>query len=99
MADYMENVNLIKIVYKWRKQLVIVCIASVVVSLLVSFLITPMFRSTAVVYPSNLIPYSSETPTEQMLQIFQSEDIKNQLIQKFVMARLVLKEPGFLFIK
>lgn len=48
-----------------------------------SFLITPKYKSVAVVYPSNLIPYGIETPTEQLLQLLESDDIRENLIRKF----------------
>ena len=48
--------------------------------------ITPRYKSIAVLYPSNLIPYGSETPTEQMLQLLQSNDIRNQIITKYKLA-------------
>ncbi|MGB0166046.1 MAG: hypothetical protein ACPF8V_04250, partial [Luteibaculum sp.] len=43
----------------------------------------PRFKSTAVVYPSNLTPYSKETRTEQLIQLLQSSDIRDSLIEKF----------------
>ncbi len=42
-----------------------------------------MFKSEAIVYPQNLIPYSTESPTEQMLQLFESNDIRDALIEDF----------------
>ncbi|NTW34418.1 MAG: hypothetical protein HGB12_17660, partial [Bacteroidetes bacterium] len=51
-----------------------------------SLFIKPKYKSTAVLYPSNLIPYSSETPTELMLQIFESDDIRDSLIKKLNLA-------------
>ncbi|MBK5285154.1 MAG: hypothetical protein JJE25_07095, partial [Bacteroidia bacterium] len=34
-------------------------------------------------YPSNLIPYSTESPTEQMMQLLQSSDIRDSVVSKF----------------
>jgi capsule polysaccharide export protein KpsE/RkpR len=51
-----------------------------------SAFIEPKFKSTAVVYPVNIIPYSNESATEQLLQLFQSADVKNKLIEKFDLA-------------
>lgn len=58
---------------------------SVVLSTLFSseLFIKPRYKSTAILYPSNLIPYSSETPTELMLQLLRSDDIKDSMIAKF----------------
>ncbi len=43
----------------------------------------PRFKSTAAVYPINTIPHSDESETEQMLQIFGSEDIKESVLNTF----------------
>jgi len=45
--------------------------------------IEPKYRSYAVIYPSNLIPYSSETASEQMLQIFKSDELRDSIIKHF----------------
>jgi uncharacterized protein involved in exopolysaccharide biosynthesis len=70
---------------KYRKHLIIITIASIAASVLFSseLFMKPKFKSTAIVYPSNLIPYSTESPTEQMLQLFESDDIRDQLIMDF----------------
>jgi uncharacterized protein involved in exopolysaccharide biosynthesis len=43
----------------------------------------PRFKSTAAVYPINTIPHSDESETEQMLQIFGSEAIKESVLNTF----------------
>lgn len=48
-----------------------------------SLFITPKFESKSVLYPSNLISYSSETPTEQLLQLYESSEVWNSVIEKF----------------
>jgi hypothetical protein len=50
-------------------------------------LITPLYKSTAVVYPYNLQVYSKESSTEQMVQLFKSEDVMNKLIKSFDLFR------------
>jgi hypothetical protein len=45
--------------------------------------IKPKFKSTAVVYPVNIIPYSMESPTEQLLQLFHSADVRSMMIKRF----------------
>lgn len=76
---------IIDILLKYKKHLFIIGVVSVILSVLFSspFFIKPKFKSTAIVYPSNLIPYSTESPTEQMLQLFGSEDIRDELIDDF----------------
>ena len=43
----------------------------------------PRFKSTTVVYPSNLFPLSDESETEQMLQLLADDDIKQTVIDSF----------------
>jgi uncharacterized protein involved in exopolysaccharide biosynthesis len=76
---------IINIVLKYKIHFVIVAVASIILSVLFSseFFIKPKFKSTAVVYPSNLTPYSTESETEQMLQLFESDDIRDDLIRDF----------------
>jgi hypothetical protein len=48
--------------------------------------ITPKYKSTAYVYPVNIIPYSMETPTEQLLQLFSSSDVRDMMVKRFRLA-------------
>ena len=76
---------LVSILVKYRIHLLLITVFSVTLAVIFSSaaFIKPKFKSTAVVYPSNLIPYSTESPTEQMLQLFESEDIRDELIRDF----------------
>lgn len=82
---FFNSVELIQLLVRWKKQLMIVGIASLVLSVIFSspLFIKPKFKSTAIVYPSNLIAYSTESATEQMLQITQSTDIRDKVIRAF----------------
>ncbi len=88
MSSYFNSSNLIKLMARWKIHLLVVTLAALGLSLLFSspFFIKPKYRSFAIVYPSNLIPYSSETPSEQMLQLLKSEDITLALAKKFKLA-------------
>ncbi|HRF14637.1 MAG TPA: hypothetical protein PKV02_03300 [Bacteroidia bacterium] len=85
---YEENfasLSLIQLIKKWKKQLMIVAVISIVLSFIFTlpFFIPPMFKSTAIVYPVNLSPYSTESATEQLLQLLESDKIKMELIKDF----------------
>src|SRR3954465_6632549 len=82
---FFNSYDLIQLVYKWRKQLIIVGLISLGASILFSspMFIKPKYKSFAIVYPSNLIAYSTESATEQMLQLAQSYDIRNKIIDNF----------------
>jgi len=85
MENQLSNINILKIVSKWRLHLLIVFILSILLSSIFSgpTFIEPKYRSYAVIYPSNLIPYSSETASEQMLQIFKSDELRDSIIKHF----------------
>jgi len=88
MEKYFNNLGLLNMIFKWKIPLAIIMILAIGLSIFFSssIFIKPKYKSTAIIYPSNLIPYSDETPTEQMLQILHSDDIRDSLIKKFDLA-------------
>lgn len=78
-----ENIIILKKLFKHRKPLVAVTAIVAVVSYVSCFFITPVFKSTAFVYPTNLVAYSEESSTEQLLQYMNSNEIRLYLQQKF----------------
>lgn len=81
----LDSIKLFLLLQKWRKQLLITAIISLVVSFVFTlpFFMTPMYKATTVVYPVNLQAYSTESPTEQMVQLLKSEDVWMQLVNTF----------------
>lgn len=81
----MRNFDILKIILKWKVALIIVILSSIILSSVFSspYFIKPKYKSIAVIYPSNLSPYGIETPTEQMLQLFQSNSIFNHIVSYF----------------
>ncbi|CAN5640078.1 hypothetical protein BH11BAC2_BH11BAC2_07710 [soil metagenome] len=84
-TDKLDAIRLLKILSKWKKQLLYVFIGAVVVSIIITMpvFMKPMFKATAIIYPVNLQPYSKETPTEQLVQLLNSEEVRDQLIRSF----------------
>lgn len=80
-----DNMNLLQLLVKWRKHLLVLAIIAAVLAAIVSspFIIKPRFKSTAKLYPSNIWPYSDESESEQMLQLLNSTNIRDSLITKF----------------
>jgi uncharacterized protein involved in exopolysaccharide biosynthesis len=80
--------SLYHLAIKWRWHLMVIAIISGLAAGVFSSsaFIEPKFKSTAVVYPVNIVPYSNESATEQLLQLFQSADVKNKIIEKFDLA-------------
>ncbi|HOW30966.1 MAG TPA: hypothetical protein PLP88_05330 [Bacteroidales bacterium] len=85
MENFFDNNNLLRILSKWKWHLVILAVLSALVSLIFSssMVMKPRFKSIAVVYPSNVAPYSDESETEQMLQWINSKDVKDSVMKKF----------------
>ncbi len=80
MEGYFNNKSIFTLINKWKKQLLILVISVAIISYAASFLIKPLYKSFAVLYPINLAPLSDENETEQMMQIIQSNDIKFSLV-------------------
>jgi hypothetical protein len=81
----LEASGILRIAVNWWKPLLIIAAASAILAVIFSSpaFIKPLFKSTAILYPSNLAPYATENATEQMIQIFESEDILDHLIRDF----------------
>jgi uncharacterized protein involved in exopolysaccharide biosynthesis len=47
-----ETIKLLAKVYKWRKKLIIVTVAAAVLSIVASFIISPQYKATAIIFPS-----------------------------------------------
>jgi uncharacterized protein involved in exopolysaccharide biosynthesis len=56
MDNFFNNSNLLQIIIKWKWHLVILAVAAALVSLIVSssLFMKPRFKSTAIIYPSNI---------------------------------------------
>ncbi len=84
-TNYFNSIDLFGLLNRWKKHLIIVGMISFVAAIFFSspMFIKPKFKSEAIVYPSNLMAYSGESATEQMLQVAQSSDIRESMIKAF----------------
>jgi capsule polysaccharide export protein KpsE/RkpR len=89
MESYFNNINLIKILVKWKWHFLVIAAVAAVFAFIFSspFFIKPKFKSQCTFYPSNIAPYSDESETEQMLQWLNSQDIKDSVIRKFDLSK------------
>lgn len=93
-----ERNNLIQFIWAQRKSLLIITGIVFVISTIVSLLITPLFLSTAIVFPaasSNVsfsdqrnvkaaaMDFGEEEQAEQLVQILQSSRIRDKVVSKF----------------
>jgi capsule polysaccharide export protein KpsE/RkpR len=85
MSQFLNSTDIIRSISRFRKHLIIVGVAALVISAVFSgpTFLKPRFKSNAILYPSNLISYSNESPTEQMLQLMQSSEIRSRMIDAF----------------
>tara|TARA_B100000809_G_scaffold89784_1_gene88294 strand:+ start:20448 stop:21404 length:957 start_codon:yes stop_codon:yes gene_type:complete len=76
------NTNLFNVITNNLKLLIVVGITAAILSVVFSsaVFIAPKYKSTAIIYPSNLGEYSEESPIEQMMQWFESIEIKDRVI-------------------
>lgn len=84
----MEAINTVKIVdlfIKNWKRFALVATVTIAFSFLISspLVIEPDYKSTFVVYPTNLTPFSKESGTEQLYQFLCSEEVKIALTKRF----------------
>ena len=86
MQEYTESsFNFIRLINKRKIHFAVVSVFAILVAALFSseWFIKPKFKSFAIIYPSNITPYSEESTSEQMLQLLGSTDIRNAVVQKF----------------
>ncbi len=88
MESEFYQINILKVLLKWKLHLGLIVFAAVILAAIFSgsAFITPKFKSFAVVYPSNIASYSDESETEQMLQIMQSHDISDRIIEMYKLS-------------
>jgi tyrosine-protein kinase Etk/Wzc len=92
-----NNSALYFFLFKYRLQFLIVISISILGSSIASFFIQDKFKSTAIIYPSsttsttslfnenskNIVEFGDEEKTEQLLEILNSEKIREHLTKKF----------------
>lgn len=101
MADFSFSKAWSVIGDNW-KTFATVAIASTLLSAILSgpSFIKPRYLSSAIVYPVNLQSYSTETRTDQLLQLFESNSIRDSLILTYGLADVYevdTTEPGAYF--
>ena len=85
MKKHFESDEVLSLIWRWRKQFLIVFLVSFIGSMVFSLpvFIKPKYKSFAQVYPTNLQKYSDESATEQMLQMLESDIIRKAICEEF----------------
>jgi tyrosine-protein kinase Etk/Wzc len=93
-----ERENLLVFIWKNRKIILLITGTAAVVSLVISFFLTPLYLSQAVVFPAatstvsfseqrnakaSSMDFGEEEQAEQLVQILKSSKIRNRLVQRF----------------
>lgn len=94
-----DSLDLLVFLYKKRLPVIIITIIGALASIIVSLMITPMYKSTVILYPASsvsvskallsnntkgsLMAFGDEEETEQLLQVLQSNEILNHIVTKF----------------
>jgi len=88
--------GIIEVLWKYRKPLIIIESVAIVAAVVVSLLMTPYFKATAVVFPTksnsvdfnsnsrnSVVEFGDEADAERLLQVLKSPEIRDSLTQKF----------------
>jgi LPS O-antigen subunit length determinant protein (WzzB/FepE family) len=108
IEQQLNQQNIIQFIWTKRKIITIVTFIAAVASLVISFFITPLYLSTAVVFPAatstvsfseqrnakaSSMDFGEEEQAEQLVQILQSSKIRDKIVQRFdLMKHYDIKE-------
>lgn len=84
-----NSMEIFQIVVRRKMQLAAMVLVAIILGFIFSgeTFIKPKYKSTAILYPVNIIPYSVESQTEQLLQLFHSADVRKMMIERFHLAK------------
>jgi len=85
MENYFKTKSIFSLIAKWKWHLLVITIVAAALGLIFSapYFIHPKFKSSATLYPANIICHSDESESEQMLEMMESNDIKFRIIEKY----------------
>ncbi|MEY4110704.1 MAG: hypothetical protein RLZZ46_1059 [Bacteroidota bacterium] len=99
-----NSINILELIYRWRRPLAYTGIFAAVISTLTAFIITPKFKATVIMFPTqtnsiskallnentagkeDILKFGEEEEAEQMLQILNSDEIRNRICSKYKLA-------------
>lgn len=85
MNPYLNNKTLLDLALKWKYHLGVIALIAGIIAIVLSspVFLKPKYKSTSTIYPVNIKEYSEESYTEQMLEILNSGDIRDEMIAAF----------------
>jgi hypothetical protein len=101
MNPYLNNKTLLELALKWKIHLGIIALIAGIIAIALSspVFLKPKYKSTSIIYPVNMGKYSEESYTEQMLEILNSGDIRDQMIAAFQLDKHYKISPQYQFYK
>ena len=101
MDKYFNNLPLLKAVLKWKWHIIALTIVASVLGVIFSGpkFITPRYKSEAIVYPRGLMKFSDETYTEQMLQVMESQEIMDSVVETFNLMNHYEIDKNYIYAK
>lgn len=93
-----ERMNLLVTIWRKRRVLLIVTGVAFVIATIIAFTMTPIYRSTAIVYPTatstvsfseqrnakaSAMDFGEEEQAEQLIQILQSSKVRDKIVERF----------------
>lgn len=93
-----QRMNLLVTIWKKRKPLMIITSVGLIVSTVIAFMMTPLYRSTAIVFPAatstvsfseqrnakaSSMDFGEEEQAEQLIQILQSSKVRDKVVERF----------------
>ncbi|MCF8361249.1 MAG: hypothetical protein K9G70_01365 [Prolixibacteraceae bacterium] len=101
MDNFFDNNRILKTVWKWKFHIGIAVFIAIIASAIISrpAFITPKFKSTARIYPTNIAEVSEESTSEHLLEYLQSTDIRFKLIDNFKLYDVYEVNPEGKFYK
>lgn len=97
MNDFFNSTTIVRHALRWRYHLAAITFIAALLAVFFSGpkFITPLYRSDAVIYPSNIGSYSDESETEQLLQWLNSRYIMDSMVQKFNLGERYKIHPDY----
>ena len=93
-----DRMNLLVTIWSYRKILIITSLAGLIISTVIAFLMTPLYLSTAIVFPAatstvsfseqrnakaSSMDFGEEEQAEQLIQILSSSKVRDKVVNKF----------------
>lgn len=97
MRDQFSFMRFLQVLSSKRRLFLGVALAALGLSALISspWVMKPRYRSMAIVYPVNLNSYSIETRADQLLQLLESNSIRDSILLRFDLAKHYRLDTAF----